>query len=116
MSITTIVLSALLAATFLGSGGMKVAGAKQSLQIRDQLRIGAHLWTAIGVLEAAGGAGLLVGLAIPAIGVAAAAGLALLMAGAIGAHVRASDARNAFPAGLFLALSVAVAVLHITSM
>jgi uncharacterized membrane protein YphA (DoxX/SURF4 family) len=115
MSIATIVLSALLAVAFLGSGGLKVAGAKQSLQIRDQLRIRTGLWTVIGVLEAAGGAGLLVGLAIPAIGIAAAVGLGLLMAGAIGAHVRASDSRNAFPAALLLALSVAVAVLHITS-
>ena len=116
MSLTTIVLSALLGVAFLGSGAMKVAGVKQSLQIRDQLRIGARLWTVIGLLEAAGGAGLLVGLAIPAIGVAAATGLALLMAGAIGAHVRASDARNAFPAVVLLALSVAVVVLHVTSM
>jgi uncharacterized membrane protein YphA (DoxX/SURF4 family) len=116
MSITIIVLSALLTVAFLGSGGLKIAGAKQSLQIRDQLRIGAGLWTLIGVLEAAGGAGLLVGLALPAIGVAAAAGIGLLMVGAIGAHVRASDSRNAFPAALLLAFSVAVAVLHITSM
>jgi DoxX-like protein len=116
MSIATIAISALLAVAFLGSGGMKVAGAKQSLLIRDQLRIKAGLWTVIGALEAAGGAGLLVGLAVPAIGVAAAAGLGLLMVGAIGAHVRASDARNAAPAALLLALSAAVAILHITSM
>jgi uncharacterized membrane protein YphA (DoxX/SURF4 family) len=98
VSIATIVISALLAVAFLGSGGLKVAGAKQSLQIRDQLRVGARLWTVIGVLEAVGGAGLLAGLAIPVIGVAAAVGLGLLMAGAIGAHVRASDSRNAAPA------------------
>jgi hypothetical protein len=63
----------------------------------------------------AGAVGLLVGLAVPAIGVAAAAGLGLLMVGAIGAHVRVSDSRNAVPAALLLVLSVAVAIIHIMS-
>jgi hypothetical protein len=48
MAVATIVISALLAVAFSGSGGLKVAGAKQSLQVRDQLRIGAGLWTLIG--------------------------------------------------------------------
>jgi hypothetical protein len=43
MYVATIVLSALLAVAFLGSGGLKLAGAKQSLQMRDQLRVGAQL-------------------------------------------------------------------------
>ena len=63
----------------------------------------------------AGAAGLLAGLWVPAIGIAAAVGLALLMAGAIGAHVRASDARNIGPAALLLVLAVAAASLQITS-
>jgi DoxX-like family len=116
MGIATIVISALLAVAFAGSGGLKVAGAKQSLQIRDQLRIRPRLWTLIGALEVAGAMGLLVGLAVPAIGVAAAVGLGLLMAGAIGAHVRANDSRSAAPAALLLVLSVAAAIVHIMSM
>jgi hypothetical protein len=40
MSIAIIVLSALLAVTFLGSGGLKLVGAKQSLQMRDQYASG----------------------------------------------------------------------------
>ncbi|MGY4773486.1 DoxX family protein, partial [Kribbella sp. CWNU-51] len=42
----------------------------------------------IGVLEVAGAAGVLLGLAIPPLGVLAAAGLLLLMVGALGAHLR----------------------------
>lgn len=110
-----IVVSVLLAPPFLISGGLKVAGAKPSLQIRDELHVAAGLWVLIGVLELAGAAGLLVGLWVPAIGVAAAVGLALLMAGAIGAHLRASDARNVGPAALLLVLAVAVAILDITA-
>jgi hypothetical protein len=116
MAIATILLSALLAVAFLGPGGLKVARAKRSLQLRDQLHIGSGLWPLIGALELAGAAGLLVGLWVPPIGVAAAVGLGLLMVGAIGAHVRVSDSRDAWPAALLLILSVAVAVLHIVSM
>lgn len=116
MAIATIVVSALLVPAFLFSGGLKVAGAKQSLQIRDQLHIAAGLWLLIGALELAGAAGLLVGLWVPAIGIAAAVGIGLLMAGAIGAHLRASDARNVGPAGLLLVLAVTVAILQIASL
>jgi uncharacterized membrane protein YphA (DoxX/SURF4 family) len=116
MAIATIVVSVLLAPAFLISGGSKVASAKQSLQIRDQLHVAAGLWVLIGALELAGAAGLLVGLWKPMIGIAAAVGLGLLMAGAIGAHLRASDARNVGPAALLLVLAVAVAILQITSL
>jgi hypothetical protein len=43
-------------------------------------------------------------------------GLALLMAGAIGAHLRVSDARNVGPAALLLVLAVAVAIPQIRSL
>src|SRR6267154_360427 len=98
MHIATIVLSALLAVAFLGSGGLKIVGAKQSLEMRDQLRVGAQLWRVVGALEVAGGLGLAVGFVVPALGIAAAVGLALLMVGGIVAHVRAQDLRNAGPA------------------
>jgi hypothetical protein len=44
MAIATISLSALLAVAFLGPGGLKVARASRSLQLRDQLHIGSGLW------------------------------------------------------------------------
>ena len=116
MSIATIVLSALLAVAFLGSGGLKLAGAKQSLQMRDQLQVGAQLWRVVGALEVAGGLGLAVGFVVPALGIAAAAGLALLMIGGIGAHARAQDLRNACPAALLAVLAVVTAGLLVTSL
>ncbi|MCW2625018.1 DoxX family protein [Mycobacterium sp.] len=115
MSIAIIVLSALLAVAFLGSGGLKLAGAKQSLQMRDQLHVGAQLWRVVGALEAAGAVGLVAGFVVPALGIAAAVGLALLMVGGIVAHARAQDLRNAGPAALLLVLAVATAVLRIAS-
>ena len=86
--IATIVLSVLLAAAVLGSGGAKLAVAKQSIEIRDRLGIAAPLWRSIGVLEVAAAVGLAVGLAIPALGIAAAVGPVLLLIGAIATHAR----------------------------
>jgi uncharacterized membrane protein YphA (DoxX/SURF4 family) len=115
MSIAIIVLSALLAVAFLGSGGLKLVGAKQSLQMRDQLHVGAQLWRVVGALEVAGALGLAVGFVVPAVGIAAAVGLALLMAGGIVAHARAQDLRNAGPAALLLVLAVATVVVRVAS-
>jgi hypothetical protein len=83
--------------------------------MRDQLRVGAQPWRVVGALEVAGALGLAVGLFVPALGVAAAAGLALLMIGGIGAHARAQDLRNAGPAALLLVLAVATVVLRVAT-
>jgi hypothetical protein len=72
--------------------------------MRDQVRVGARLWRLIGALEVAGAIGLAVGLAVPVLGNAAAVGLSLNMAGAIGAHARTDDPRHAAPAALLLML------------
>jgi uncharacterized membrane protein YphA (DoxX/SURF4 family) len=115
MSIATIVLSALLAVAFLGSGALKLVGAKQSLQMRDQLHVGAQLWRVVGALEVAGALGLAAGLVVPVLGLAAAVGLALLMVGGIAAHARAQDIRNAGPAALLLVLAIVTAGLLVAS-
>jgi uncharacterized membrane protein YphA (DoxX/SURF4 family) len=112
MSIAIIVLSALLAVAFLGSGSLKLAGTKQSLQMRDQLHVGAQLWRVVGGLEVAGALGLAAGFVVPVLGIAAAVGLALLMVGGIVAHARAQDLRNAGPATLLLVLAVATVVVR----
>jgi hypothetical protein len=66
----------------------------------------------LGALKVAGAIGLLVGVvALPAVGIAAAAGLVLFFIGALIAHVRARVLYNiAFP-GAYLALSAASLVL-----
>jgi len=115
MSIATIVLSALLAVASLGSGALKLVGAKQSLQMRDQLHVGAQLWRVVGALEVAGALGLAAGLVVPVLGLAAAVGLALLMVGGIAAHARAQDIRNAGPAALLLVLAIVTAGLLVAS-
>jgi uncharacterized membrane protein YkgB len=63
----------------------------------------------LGVLEVLATIGLVAGLWIPALGIAAAAGSILYFAGAIVAHVRASDP-GWQGAAVFLALSIATFV------
>jgi hypothetical protein len=113
--IATIVLSVLLAAAVLGSGGAKLAVAKQSIEIRDRLGIAAPLWRGIGVLEVAAAVGLAVGLAVPALGIAAAVGLVLLLIGAIATHARSHDLSNAAPAIGLVLLAIAAAITRLAS-
>lgn len=68
----------------------------------------------LGILKAAGAAGLLLGLlGVPLIGVAAAAGLVLFFIGALVAHLRARVYHNIAAPGVFLALAAASGVLTV---
>lgn len=78
----------LLEAALLASILRKVSKAAPSIELRDSLNVAPRLWSAIGVLECCAAVGLAVGLIRPAVGVAAALGTALLMLGAIIAHLR----------------------------
>jgi DoxX-like family len=111
--VAKIVVTALLAAMFGFAGLIKVFGVRQSLAIRDHLGIDPTQWRLVGLLELAGVAGVLVGLAWAPIGIAAAIGLALLVFGAIIFHVRASDSvTDTAPAVIGLGLAVATAILQ----
>ncbi len=85
------VLTVVLALVFLASAGMKLLGLPYSVRNRDRFGLSASLWWTIGVLELAGVAGLLLGTAVPVLGVAAGVGLALLMVGAAATRVRVHD-------------------------
>ncbi|MEU6719361.1 DoxX family protein [Nonomuraea sp. NPDC046802] len=95
MSAVVVVLSILLSLLFVATGGIKVLSVPPSPAIRDHLGIRPELWRLIGVLEAAGGVGLLAGFVVPLLGVAASIGLVLLMIGAIVSRVRVSDSAAA---------------------
>lgn len=66
--------------------------------------------TTLGILKAAGALGLLVGIAVPLIGTAAAVGLILFFVGAIITHLRGRD-YSLGPAVVFLLLAVAALAL-----
>jgi uncharacterized membrane protein YphA (DoxX/SURF4 family) len=111
--IANVVVTILLAVLFTFSSSIKLLSAPQSLAIRDHLGVTPVLWRVIGILELAGVVGVLVGLAWPPIGVAAAIGLALLSVGAVAFHVRASDGwTQTAPAVIAIVLAVATATLQ----
>ncbi|GAA1164666.1 hypothetical protein GCM10009654_21900 [Streptomyces hebeiensis] len=95
MRTALIVLSSVLGLLFVVTGGVKVLRVRQSLRIRERLGVPPRLWPVIGCLEAAGGAGLLLGIAAPALGLAASLGLAALMTGAVAARLRAREPASA---------------------
>ncbi len=85
------VLAVIVGALFIVTGGVKVLGVKQSLEIRDHFGMQPGLWRVIGTLETAGAVGVLVGIAVPALGVAATVGLGCLMLGAIAHRLKVRD-------------------------
>lgn len=75
-----------------------------------------HSWLfPLGALKAAGALGLLVGIAVPLIGVAAGVGLVLFFVGAIITHIRAHAGAYAYP-GTYLLLAVGSLVLRLASL
>jgi DoxX-like family len=113
MDTATVIVTLLLAALFTFSASIKLLGVSQSLAIRDHLGVKPLQWRLIGALELAGVAGVLVGLAWPPIGIAAAIGLALLSIGALAFHIRASDRVIDMAAAVIgIALAAATTVLH----
>ena len=70
--------------------------------------------TTLGILKAVGALGLLVGICVPVIGVAAALSLILFFVGAIITHLRGRD-YSLGPAMAFLLLAVAALVMRLAS-
>ncbi len=108
-------LSLLFAAVCLVPGSAKVLGHPQMRKAAAHHRIPWRGYQLIGVAELAAAAGVLSGLWWHPLGVAAAAGMVLLLTGALIAHRRAGDAaKEAAPALLALAITVAYLVAALT--
>jgi len=91
MFVATLVLSALLAFVF-GAGAVgKLTRMRSQVETAAKLRISWRRYRLIALPEGAAAVGLLVGLVLAALGVAAAVGLVALMAGAVAFRVRAHD-------------------------
>lgn len=108
------VLTGVLGLVFLASGGMKLLGITYSLRNREKFGIPLPLWRTVGALELAGVTGLLVGLVVAPLGVAAAVGLALVMVGAVVTRLRVHDPVVMVLADVVvLALTVAYVVVRV---
>ena len=108
------VLSVVVGSLFVVTGGVKVIGLRQSLAVRDHFAIAPGAWRAVGLLESAGGIGVVIGTEVTFLGQLALGGLALLMLGAIGSRLGAHDpARLVLLDATVLALVVATAAAHL---
>ena len=115
--------AALIALTVLAAVTLGAAGSAKAAAVPDMRRRADHLgftvtaYRLIGALELTGVAGLVVGLAVPALGIAAGAGLTLMMLGAIVSHLRAGDAvAKAVPAIAVGAMVVAQLVVTVATL
>lgn len=115
MFIATVVVSVLLALAAIGSAAAKLTKNPKVVENLTKVNVPMSWLPRLAVAEIAGGVGLLVGLAVPAIGIAAAIGLILYFVGAVITHVKASDKELAPPA-MFALLGVAALVLRIVTM
>ena len=103
-----IALSVLLAAACLVPAVAKLRGHPKMLASASHFGIPWAGYRLIGVAELGAAAGVLIGLFWAALGLAAAAGMALLLVGALANHRRAGDGlKHAAPAVVTLAISLA---------
>ena len=114
MFIARLILDLLLSVMLLGTGGGKLLQATSSLAIRDSLHLSGRTWRTIGVLEILAVIGLIIGVWVPAAGTAAAAGVILLMVGAVTARGRAHQRQlSGYIADVIvLLIAVCALVLH----
>jgi uncharacterized membrane protein YphA (DoxX/SURF4 family) len=119
MFILTVILAMVIAGGFVTFGSGKLAGPKMGLdETRDHLGVSEGLWKAIGALEVAGGAGVLIGLlaALSIVGVLAGIGLVAMTTGAVFYHHKAGDSyKDRIPATVMGALVIFYIIARIAS-
>jgi hypothetical protein len=91
MHVIYIVTTSLAAAMNGYAAFLSLSGADSVMDVADRVRV-PHAWMVpLGTLLASGAVVLLAGLAVPPLGVAAAAGLVVYFICAVGAHLRVGD-------------------------
>ena len=104
MSIVLIVSCGLLGLAAAGSGVGKLTANPKIVASLESVGVAAGPMRILAVLELLGAAGLVVGIGVPGLGLAAAACLALYFVGAVGAHLRAGHAPAEWAPAAVLAL------------
>lgn len=116
MHLATIVLSVLLAVVFAFTGIIKVLGTDTARTNAAHLSISLQLSRLIGIAELAAVVGLLAGIAVKPLDIVTAAAILILMAGALGYHLKARDKVTVLlPAALTGLAAIALLVLTVAS-
>lgn len=115
MSVSYIVLATLAAAANMWAAATDFLRTRTAVANATKVEVPLSWLFPLGALKAAGALGLLVGIAVPAIGIAAAVGLTLFFVCAVFAHLRVRwYATIAFP-GAFLLVAVGALVSRLAS-
>lgn len=114
MSIVLVIVAALLGIAATGSAVQKLRRDPMVVKTMHSVGVADRQIPILAALELAGAAGLLVGIWVPIIGVAAAVGLTLYFLGAVVAHIRAkAPAKEALPAGVLTIVALATTLLEL---
>ena len=115
MFIAYVVIAIALSVALVSSGVMKVTKQAQVVEVIHG-RVGVPLswFPMLASAEIAGAVGLIIGLWVPALGMAAAIGVVLYFVGAVIAHLRAND-RDLFSPVVAMLLAAAALVLRLVS-
>ena len=117
MFIALVIVTALLAVICVQSAAMKLRRNEQVLAvIHGTIGVPQRHVPVLAALELAGAAGILAGLWLEPLGVAAAAGLVAYFLGAVGGHLRVRDTENLAMPLPPLVLAVAVLVLRLLTL
>ena len=115
--IATTILAAVLVVAFAAASAAKVAAVPAMRARAAHVGFTVTAYRRIGILEILGVLGLLVGAFVPVIGALAAAGLLLLLGGAVVAHVRSGDSlRELLPAVVLGLTTLAFLILLLGSL
>ena len=107
MHIAYLVITVVAALMYGYAASLNFVGAESVKVVADRVHVSQKWMIPFGVLLSAGAGGLLLGLVVPALGIAAGIGLVLYFICALSAHVRAHD-RGIGGAVTFLVLALAV--------
>src|SRR5947209_45010 len=110
--VATVVLTVITGLLFLSASLLKLTNQPQAREGQEKFGLSAAAYQGIGVLELLGVIGVVVGLFVPLLGVAAGAGLAAVAIGALLFHVRAKDA---LPMTMSAVMALAVTVGYIVA-
>jgi hypothetical protein len=116
MFIIAAITAVALAAMLLLSASLKLRQHDMSVSIiNGVVGVPLRLFPALAGLEIAGAAGVVAGLWLAPLGIAAAVGVVLYFVGAIAAHVRVGDVKGSANPLVILALAVIVLVLRLAT-
>ncbi|MEV0251510.1 DoxX family protein [Nocardia sp. NPDC050712] len=116
MFIAYAVVGILLSLMLVASARAKLVRDPKIVEGMGTLGVSARALPLLAAAEIAGAAGLLIGLWLAPLGVAAAIGVVAYFVGAVAAHLRVADYKNTLPAAVGLIVAIAVLGLRVASM